>query len=330
MMESRFGHDFSRVRIHADSRAAESARAVDALAFTVGNNIVFGAGEFAPSHPAGQRLLAHELTHVVQQQGPGPATLRRLSVSALRQNLSSDGAGCDTEHFVEYDFKLDKPAPCEGYIIQQVDVYDQIDQSCTACPDKAPDAPAATYWEAWYVAKGGIMQELRTPAGAVARMTQRPQHDYQGTTFTDRPRITPNTGTCGVSNVVGTIKFFCKDSVFASLGAGLGSIVEKLGGTGATKIGSSLGQAFQPGTGDLGKEDQAPAVPGDWGPNKRFHDISPGWLPATDKKPPFWDLPAIEGPAKRKTTNLWNCCQDATQKSESSADPHVVPRPDEH
>lgn len=68
-MEPRFGHDFSQVRIHADSHAAESARDVDALAYTVGNQIVFGASRYAPETPQGQCLLAHELTHVVQQNG---------------------------------------------------------------------------------------------------------------------------------------------------------------------------------------------------------------------------------------------------------------------
>jgi hypothetical protein len=66
-MESRFGHDFSGVRVHSDGAAAQSARDVSANAYTVGNNIVFGAGQYAPGSGAGQRLLAHELTHVVQQ-----------------------------------------------------------------------------------------------------------------------------------------------------------------------------------------------------------------------------------------------------------------------
>ena len=67
-MQPRFGHDFSRVRIHADSKAAESARAVNALAYTVGQDVVFGAGRYAPTTSQGQKLLAHELTHVVQQR----------------------------------------------------------------------------------------------------------------------------------------------------------------------------------------------------------------------------------------------------------------------
>ncbi len=65
--EPRFGHDFSHVRVHTDSQAAESARAVNALAYTVGRNVVFGAGQYQPGTMHGNRLLAHELTHTIQQ-----------------------------------------------------------------------------------------------------------------------------------------------------------------------------------------------------------------------------------------------------------------------
>src|SRR5271166_1960391 len=65
--EPRFGHDFSRVRIHLNNRAAVSARAVGALAYTVGNSIVFGNGQFRLDEQRGRRLVAHELAHVVQQ-----------------------------------------------------------------------------------------------------------------------------------------------------------------------------------------------------------------------------------------------------------------------
>jgi hypothetical protein len=67
-MEQRFGHDFSKVRVHSDTLAERSARDVNARAYTVGHHIVFGATEFAPATRDGRRLLAHELTHVVQQR----------------------------------------------------------------------------------------------------------------------------------------------------------------------------------------------------------------------------------------------------------------------
>ena len=77
-MESRFGQDFSKVRIHTDDKAAASARAVDAYAYTVGRHVVFGARQYAPGTGEGQRLLAHELTHVVQQKDAQPTTQLRV------------------------------------------------------------------------------------------------------------------------------------------------------------------------------------------------------------------------------------------------------------
>lgn len=72
-MEPRFGHDFGRVRVHNGARAAESARAVGARAYTVGNQIVFAANTYAPATHDGRGLLAHELAHTIQQRSPaGP------------------------------------------------------------------------------------------------------------------------------------------------------------------------------------------------------------------------------------------------------------------
>jgi hypothetical protein len=82
-MESRFGHDFSQVRIHADSGAADSARAVHALAYTVGRDVVFAPGQYAPNSAAGRQLLAHELTHVLQQSAGGAIAQPRREIGAL-------------------------------------------------------------------------------------------------------------------------------------------------------------------------------------------------------------------------------------------------------
>ena len=76
-MEPRFGYDFSRVRVHTGARAAESAQAVQARAYTLGRDVVFASGEYAPATPRGQRLLAHELTHVAQQGAARRAVLQR-------------------------------------------------------------------------------------------------------------------------------------------------------------------------------------------------------------------------------------------------------------
>jgi hypothetical protein len=89
-LEPQFGHDFSQVRIHADEPADEAARALNAQAFTVGQDVVFGAGRYQPDTPAGQGLLAHELTHVVQQSSGltgGPAIQRKEGDQPDDQNL---------------------------------------------------------------------------------------------------------------------------------------------------------------------------------------------------------------------------------------------------
>jgi hypothetical protein len=73
-MEPRFGHDFSQVRVHTDEQSAQS---INAVAYTVGNNIIFGAGQYAPDATIGRRLLAHELTHTIQQSIDGLAVQRQ-------------------------------------------------------------------------------------------------------------------------------------------------------------------------------------------------------------------------------------------------------------
>jgi hypothetical protein len=80
--EPRFGHDFSRIRVHTDAQAAASARAVNALAYTVGQDVVFGEGQFAPKSATGQRLLAHELAHTVQQRDASIPSLEEIEVSS--------------------------------------------------------------------------------------------------------------------------------------------------------------------------------------------------------------------------------------------------------
>ncbi len=86
-MEPRFGHDFSGVRVHTDAKAAESARAIGASAYTVGREIVFGAGQYAPAKTEGQRLIAHELTHTLQQTN-ATGSLTRVNPGSLQRKCS--------------------------------------------------------------------------------------------------------------------------------------------------------------------------------------------------------------------------------------------------
>ncbi len=84
-MEQRFDHDFSDVRVHTDEKSAKTAKSVNAKAFTTGTNIVFGKGEYSPESITGKRLLAHELTHVVQQKPGRPGAYIQRKPKALKK-----------------------------------------------------------------------------------------------------------------------------------------------------------------------------------------------------------------------------------------------------
>lgn len=109
-MEPRFGHDFSGVQIHTGGRAAESARAVNAVAYTVGPNVVFDEGAYRPETDAGRRLIAHELTHVVQQ-GAADA-----SVEPESENEEGDSSTLHADRgvqpFASSDRRVQRQAAC--------------------------------------------------------------------------------------------------------------------------------------------------------------------------------------------------------------------------
>ncbi len=91
VFEPRFGYDFSRVRVHTSVTASATARALNARAYTMGPNIVFGAGQFGPRSQSGGHLLAHELTHVIQQSSEadfGRAAGERATPIVLRQKAT--------------------------------------------------------------------------------------------------------------------------------------------------------------------------------------------------------------------------------------------------
>lgn len=104
-MEQRFGHDFSRVRVHTDEGAERSAREVNANAYTVGKNIVFGANQYSPGSHEGRRLIAHELTHVVQQ-GYGVAQSESSVFKVDQQNSTEK----QEAHTAAHSISESKPA----------------------------------------------------------------------------------------------------------------------------------------------------------------------------------------------------------------------------
>lgn len=110
--EPRFGRDFSGVWVHTDENAAKTAKAVNAQAFTVGQDVVFGQGLYAPGTSAGQRLLAHELTHVVQQ-GAGsvkvsPLNLNRQKASDAQRGQKKPAGAGKVKYIQHLSFKKQK------------------------------------------------------------------------------------------------------------------------------------------------------------------------------------------------------------------------------
>lgn len=127
--EPRFGHDFSQVRIHPDTRSSESARAVNALAYTVGQDIVLGAGRVDLRSQSSRRLLAHELTHVIQQRHAG---------SMVQRSQPQNAPSCPTDirivklHSIPFDPRA-VPAGwfSGGGVVAEMEVSDPTNRDWT-------------------------------------------------------------------------------------------------------------------------------------------------------------------------------------------------------
>jgi len=118
-MEGRFGHDFGDVRVHTDNAAHESAKAVNAQAYTVGSNVVFQRDKYDPSSESGKHMLAHELTHVVQQRsGPVDGTDSGGGVK-----VSDPSDRFEREAVANADRLMSAPAPvsASGPAVQRVE-----------------------------------------------------------------------------------------------------------------------------------------------------------------------------------------------------------------
>jgi hypothetical protein len=154
-MESRFNQDFGHVRIHAGPAAGDSARAVNALAYTVGSDVVFRPESYAPETAEGRRLLAHELTHVVQQAGAGgarglpEAAASHVATSAAPAIMRSPGA-CEDK--------------CESGF-EQCKTSSKAEEQCGSertsclkgCEGQQPEAPGAAAPKAAPAAKPAVV-----------------------------------------------------------------------------------------------------------------------------------------------------------------------------
>lgn len=152
-MESRFAADFSRVTVHTDETAAKSAWAVQALAYTVGNKIIFGSGQYAPETAHGRHLLSHELAHVVQQrdigegQAPGgdlrlapPGSSLEGEADAVAEAVMSMGPGS------RLDFGIDRSGEQANQQIRQATVT-RGNQSRRLPLSNAPGFTIARAWD---------------------------------------------------------------------------------------------------------------------------------------------------------------------------------------
>src|SRR5579862_124350 len=141
--EPLFGHEFSRVRLHTDSRAAESARAINALAYTSGNDIVFGENQFSPTTKPGQRLLAHELTHTIQQQQSQPTHLQRAPSPKATANWWNDKSiGVKPEAKFWDDLRLFFPKDARKFSGSKLDNIPNIE-----CDNRGMVSIGKGYWD---------------------------------------------------------------------------------------------------------------------------------------------------------------------------------------
>jgi len=206
-MENAFGADFGGIRLHTDSRAASMSRKINACAFTHGTDIYFNEGMFNPSTDVGKHLLAHELTHAIQQ---GEGKIRRLT---LTPNLKDKG-NCGARR-TRWTFSLDSPAPDDGYIVQWIRGLETIE----ACPSNVSSislTPTVEYWEAWDVTKGNTVDWTTTRDN-----------------WTDESHRGEGTNQSGCQASLGTVKFFLR------------SVTGDLGGFGVAPAAS--GSAWGPG-----------------------------------------------------------------------------------
>jgi len=180
-METAFGVDFSGVRLHTDSTAVQMSRQINAHAFTHGQDIYFNEARFHPSSNEGRHLLAHELTHTLQQGGE---RIQRLTIT--RDSITRGNCG---SRRVRWVFALDSTAPTDGYLVQKVRSYENI-QSCPSNVSSVSLTPTLTFWEAWFVNSGDTNEHEGTPD------------------ITDQSVRGEGTNQSGLQASLGTVKFF--------------------------------------------------------------------------------------------------------------------------
>lgn len=190
-----------------------------------------------------------------------------LTIDPVANNLP---ATCGGRFDIYWDFVLDRPAPCDGYFVQRIDVNCGIDDECTDCAGLGSRSPKYTYWEAWPVKQFALRQK-RSELG-----------------FTDLNRVVMPVGTCGSVSVLGTVRFYCKNPEDAQDGVGTGDLGEwgrnPSDGNSKWRIGRKY--------------------------TEQIDCPSPGDLPSVGEAPEWWKDKPVEGSASRFASAFWCCCTD--------------------
>jgi len=178
-METRFGHDFSRVRVHTDARAAQAAAAVGALAYTTGNHIVFAAGQYAPHTRAGRWLLAHELTHVVQQAPYNEFTpSTRLQIAPAGDHAEHEAQRV-ADHVTHAPTALTHaPAYLRSALGSRAHTVTAYQQAAATFQQTQNLAALHSYRTSLGEAAAAVSIHQTSPLGQVRRMTRAPSHPY--------------------------------------------------------------------------------------------------------------------------------------------------------
>ncbi|HEY0492058.1 MAG TPA: DUF4157 domain-containing protein [Candidatus Dormibacteraeota bacterium] len=177
LMQGRLGHDFSDVRVHADSKATDSARAVNAHAYTVGTNVVFQSDKYSPQTEPGQKMLAHELTHVVQQKaGPVDGT---PAPGGIRVSHPSDpfeqAAERNAEQAMSSNAPAQAPVATQASSVQRAGDEDDVQESAVqrAAPAEEEELQASA------VQRAAPAEEEELQASAVQRAAPAEEEELQ-------------------------------------------------------------------------------------------------------------------------------------------------------
>lgn len=197
--ESRMGQDFSDVRIHTDAKAADAAQAIQAKAFTLGNDIVFNAGQYSPDNQEGKKLLAHELTHVVQQNGTYAAGRKREPTSFTNELTPTIQQGA-SKQIIQRQGPKDNAASNDAEIIkelQEIEKYynEEVDFSLDDWKKNNPKATKEEILEQTIIIRMDVITSLRSGSGVAGLLKNVSVNDVQNYLVRREKKITKSAQT---------------------------------------------------------------------------------------------------------------------------------------